>query len=439
MDDAIHSSAAHAMIKSPTTLDHLPPNLQNGLIAVSCLGILSLVCSAALCFHFLYRFFFWSKGPQVRANQFVVLIFNLILADIQQSVAFMMNIRWVTLRSIVSGSPECWAQGWFVSTGDLSSGIFTLAIAVHSLADIVFDYRVSKHAFRLILVALWTFNYACAGIGLALHPKDLYTRAGAWCWISSRYLNERFWLHYLWIIMAEFLTVVIYLLIFIILCFRVKSSYYITSTVQQRAQSAAKLIIAYPTIYVVCTLPLVIARLKTMAGVYVSYTEFCVAAAMITSCGWLDTLLYSLTRHNVLFGSEIANDRVRALDTFPASTSSNWRADRMFGTSTTIEATKKSRNKFRPPRAAFDEIPDYGGLLEKGSGDQPRPMSVKAETTVRIDIEQLDLGQMEMLRAEMDAIMANKGEGGNPDCIKGKLSFDSTSILNGEKGEEKAP
>ena len=64
---------------------------------------------------------------------------------------------------------------------------------------------------------------------------------------------------------------------------------------------AMKLIIAYPIVYVVCTLPLVKARLTSMAGRHVSFLELTIAGSMITSNGWLDVLLYCLTRRIMLF------------------------------------------------------------------------------------------------------------------------------------------
>jgi hypothetical protein len=166
------------------------------------------------------------------------------------------------------------------------------------------------------LVGLWVFNYALAIIGAAMHPSDFFVRAGAWCWINSKYSKERLWLHYIWILIAEFGTVIVYSMIFLILRRRVKSSFYTTSSTELRAKSAAKLIIAYPIGYVLCTLPLVIARLSSMGGRDVTFLELCIGGAMITSNGWLDVLLYTLTRHGLLFGSAMPSEHARTIETF---------------------------------------------------------------------------------------------------------------------------
>jgi hypothetical protein len=251
-----------AIVNAPTTLSPLNPELRRGLTAVTVFGFLSFITSVLLFLVLAYKLLYWhiGKAHNRRINQFIVLIFNLVFADIQQAIAFLLNIEWLRANAIEAGTPTCIAQGWFVSTGDLASGVFTFAIAVHSFMDITFDYRLPYLAFNLTLAVLWTFIYACAIIGLALHP-DLYTRAGAWCWINIKYDQERLWLHYFWVIIAEFGTVVVYTMTFLILRRRIQESFYATPATQVRAREATKLIIAYPIVYVVCTLPLVKARL----------------------------------------------------------------------------------------------------------------------------------------------------------------------------------
>jgi hypothetical protein len=367
----IETRMANSIITSSATLAPLPVVLRRGLAAVSALGFLSFFLSTMLLFRLAYRLV---RGTnKTRMNQFVILIFNLILADVQQSVAFMLNVQWLRRNAVAVGTSSCWAQGWFVSTGDLSSGLFTLAIAIHSYADIVHDYRLGHRTFLAAIVFLWIFDYMLAVIGVALHPADIYVRAGAWCWLNNKYSSERLWLHYLWILIAEFATVIIYTSIFTIIRQRVASSFYDSET-KNRANHAAKLIIAYPIIYVICTLPLVIARLMTMADQTVTFVQLCVAGAMITSNGWLDVLLYSITRRALLFGAEMAPEKARAIDTFRI------RPDDSFGNITTIEANGVSKNK---PRQLW-----LSTTNARSPGDSQENLfelnCVKMETVVRV-------------------------------------------------------
>ncbi|KAJ0158719.1 hypothetical protein CTA2_11023 [Colletotrichum tanaceti] len=59
----------------------------------------------------------------------------------------------------------------------------------------------------------------------------------------------------------------------------------------------------YPIIYILCTAPLALGRVITMAGKEVSLEYFCLAGAMIASNGWLDVLLFSTTRHVIIFNA----------------------------------------------------------------------------------------------------------------------------------------
>ncbi|KAK5136139.1 hypothetical protein LTR08_003976 [Meristemomyces frigidus] len=345
------------------------------------LASLSFYTSVVLFLRLAYRLITWRRKTHVRINQFIILIFNLVIADMQQSVAFLLNVLWLRKNAIQSNTPACWAQGWFVSIGDLSSGVFTLTIAVHAFMDIVWDRRLGHKAFLTVVLFLWTFVYMCAIIGVALHPDDYYVRAGAWCWVNAKYKIERLWLHYFWVIIAEFGTVILYALTFLILRQRVKRSFYNNTDTQIRAESAAKVIVAYPVVYVVCTLPLVIARLTSMAGGRLDFVKLCVAGAMITSNGWLDVLLYTLTRRALIFGPDMPGEHARALDTF------KFRPDHVYGTTTTIEASHTvglASNRRRAP----DGVPHSGHDSTEELCDW---QGVKAETVVQVRTETMEL------------------------------------------------
>ena len=386
------------IVTLPTTLSRLDDysTLHRGLIAVSFFGLLSFTLSVALFFRLAWRLISSSRkadsgGASSRTNQFVILLFNLVFADIQQSIAFLLNIHWLSQNAITVGTSTCWAQGWFVSTGDLSSGLFTLAIALHAFLDIVCDFRLGPKTFWAAIMGLWTFNYMLAIIGMGMHPHDLYERAGAWCWINGKYTNERLYLHYFWVIIAEFGTVFIYTLIWLILQKRVKDAFYTTSDTLLRARSAAKVIIAYPIVYVVCTLPLVKARLTSMAGEKVSFLELTIAGAMITSNGWLDVLLYTLTRRSALFGPDVNDPQAGVLSTFLL------RPDQVYGTTTVIEAPKPTRMS---SRLSMRRRPSQHGLHSRNTSTDElwaATAGVKTETTV---VVRNDTVEMDAMRRE---------------------------------------
>lgn len=52
----------------------------------------------------------------------------------------------------------------------------------------------------------------------------------------------------------------------------------------------------YPAVYVILTLPISVGRMVAMSGVHLPDVFFCIAGSFLTSCGWIDAILYTLTR-----------------------------------------------------------------------------------------------------------------------------------------------
>jgi hypothetical protein len=93
------------------SLSPLPLTLHKGLVAVTVFGFLSFFAAVALFSVLTWQIIKWSRKSK-STSQFVVLIYNLLLADIQQSVAFVLNSRWLVRNGIEVGTGYCWAQGW---------------------------------------------------------------------------------------------------------------------------------------------------------------------------------------------------------------------------------------------------------------------------------------------------------------------------------------
>ena len=128
---------------------------------------------------------FWQRLHKEPPNQFLVLIYNLLFADIQQALAFLLNAAWLSKDAVAVGTSQCWAQGWFVSTGDLASSIFISAIAAHTYLGVIKGYRLSTWAFYSVIMSLWAFIYGLAILGVIITNNGqstggLYIRAGAW-------------------------------------------------------------------------------------------------------------------------------------------------------------------------------------------------------------------------------------------------------------------
>lgn len=68
----------------------------------------------------------------------------------------------------------------------------------------------------------------------------------------------------------------------------------------------------YPLIYVVCTLPLALGRVATMAKAEVPIEYYCFAGTLMTANGLFDCILFGVTRHSIVFGSA---DNIASSDT----------------------------------------------------------------------------------------------------------------------------
>lgn len=254
----------------PQSLDPLTPIYKHGLIAVALTAMLSLVSVTALLVFITYRMISWRKfyKQYVGYNQYIVLIYNLLLADLQQAIAFAISFHWLRIGKIVAPTGPCVVQGWFVNVGDVASGLFVLAIAIHTWLGVLKGYRITYVWFVVVTVGIWVLSVALTLIGPIMHKKAFFARASGWCWISSDYQLERLWLHYFWVFVVEFGTIAIYGHIFFHLRGRISSI--IHNDVSKLAR-ATKFMIMYPLVYVILTLPIAVGRMVAMTGMYLCW------------------------------------------------------------------------------------------------------------------------------------------------------------------------
>jgi hypothetical protein len=162
-----------------STLPRLPSEVHPWLRALVILALLSFISSITLLALLTYRVLRWRIKAK-RINQFAILILNLLWADTQQAIGFFLNVEWLRLDAIVVENPICAAQGWLISTGDLASGVWCFAIALHTFASVLFNYRLRNRYFYMTIVFLWLFIYGVSAIGMGRYSHHLYVRSGIW-------------------------------------------------------------------------------------------------------------------------------------------------------------------------------------------------------------------------------------------------------------------
>jgi hypothetical protein len=157
-------------------------------IAMGVVAILSLTSTLGLLSFLTYRFIFWQryyKRPLAQ-NQYVVLIYNLLLVDLQQAIAFLISLHWVSRGSVHFGETACYLQGWWIQIGDPGSGLFVLSIALHTGAVVLRGRQLPFRTFFYCVIALWMFILILGFIPVGLYGSKVFVITEAnWVCIST--------------------------------------------------------------------------------------------------------------------------------------------------------------------------------------------------------------------------------------------------------------
>jgi hypothetical protein len=172
---------------APNSLDKLSPLERSGLMPLGLLALLSITSVSALLIFITHRLISWRKHYKeyVGYNQYVVLIYNLLIADLQQSIAFSISFHWLRVDGILAPTTACFLQGWFLQIGDVSSGFFVLAIAIHTWLGVVKGYKLPYMWFVVSILMLWLFALVLTILGPAIYGGRYFTRTAEW--VSSRF------------------------------------------------------------------------------------------------------------------------------------------------------------------------------------------------------------------------------------------------------------
>ncbi|KAK7757781.1 hypothetical protein SLS62_000159 [Diatrype stigma] len=321
--------------EEPFTLEDMDDEIHGGLLAIGTLATISVIFTSMLLSFITWRMIKWKSyyASFVGRNQCVVLIYQLILADLLQALGFIISFHWASGRAIRGPDSVCFAQGWLIQLGDVASGFFVMAIALHTCRQVAtMTSRSSSSSssgaalrstspirhrhFLAGICGIWAFSLLLTALAPILGGRYVFLRAGSWCWISEEHDDYRLGLHYLWIFIVQFGSIFVYTAGFYSI-YRSKYSRKLSAnnanggrgagaTVQGGASSrvlrrAASSMLAYACAYTVLTLPLAAGRMATMSHRNLSPRFYLIAGCLFTSSGWVDALLYTLTRRSLLF------------------------------------------------------------------------------------------------------------------------------------------
>jgi hypothetical protein len=152
--------------------------------------------------------------------------------------------------------------------------------------------------------------------------------------------------------------------------------------------------VVYPSVYVVCTIPLASARMAAMTGHPPSLARLCLSGAIMTSNGWLDVLLYTCTRRIMIFSDEPPSDE-NGIDTFAAF----WATDhsKRFGGECTVEATHAHPRSTRRGRS---KVTLHSRSSSSHELCMDNTMDIKMVTTTQVTSEPAQPEDYEEMEAE---------------------------------------
>lgn len=165
-----------------SSLDPLPPDIRHGMIAMGIIGLFSSLSTISLIIFITWRMITWRKyyDAPIASNQIFVLIYNLLLADFQQALSFLIAFHWVSENRLVGPTNACFAQGWLIQIGDVSSGLWVLSIGVHTFTNLVLQRKVPMKVFIGWVVCLWLFCFILTAVGPIIYKRAFFVPAGAW-------------------------------------------------------------------------------------------------------------------------------------------------------------------------------------------------------------------------------------------------------------------
>ncbi|EMR70687.1 putative integral membrane protein [Eutypa lata UCREL1] len=379
--------------------------VHRGLMAIGSLAALSVIFTTALLSFITWRMISWKSyyTSFIGRNQCIVLIYQLILADLLQALGFLISFHWASAREILGPDPVCFAQGWLIQLGDVASGFFVLAIALHTCCQVTLSRSIMQYRhFMASICGIWAFSLLLTALAPAIGGRYVFLRAGSWCWISEEHDGFRLGLHYIWIFIVQFGSILVYVAGFYSIY---RGKYASSNRVIQGASSrvlrrAATAMLAYACAYTVLTLPLAAGRMATMSHRNLSPTFYLVAGCLFTSSGWVDALLYTLTRRSLLF-QELdpdSNHRHHNNDhnnnnnaggggageqTNPDRHRSYYSANPQSPTS--LHRASSTDSILGKDREAFG-----GGGRRSGGGESGRFGGIKVDTTVNVVLDDLE-------------------------------------------------
>ncbi|KAF8261259.1 hypothetical protein EI94DRAFT_1746334, partial [Lactarius quietus] len=139
-----------------------------------------------------------------------IYMLSLFVYDILEAIGGTLNIRWAQ-DGIVTTGAYCTAQGITKQIGAVGVALTTLILTIHTFTAALWGVGADARYFAFGIVTLiCLFVLLWVGIGNGIH-KNFETPTPYWCWIGPKYDGERLAGEYIWMWIALFASVVMYI------------------------------------------------------------------------------------------------------------------------------------------------------------------------------------------------------------------------------------
>ncbi|KZL84808.1 integral membrane protein [Colletotrichum incanum] len=259
------------------------------------------------------------EGEEMEVRSpFPILVYNLLLADMMEAVAYSLSIYWILQDGIFAPSPVCWAQGWLGSTSNLAASLFLTAISINTFLTVGLGYKPAPWTVYTTIAVLWIFDFGINGAGVIasmLHPaaprESFFMRANVWCWISTAYDSWRLWAHYFWVMVSIAITVSLYAYVFFALWRQKRNCRHLPTKRSSQSQESGfqnnreqeprrltgyhPAFLVYPFVYIGCSVPLVVGRVTSLLGIDLGILYFAFAGSVLAANGLFNSILWTST------------------------------------------------------------------------------------------------------------------------------------------------
>lgn len=126
----------------------------------------------------------------------LLLIYNLILADMVLSAAYIHDGVWLSMDGIIVPSLTCSSQGWIISMGCLATSGFLLIISIFSYLGIIRGYKATSRDVTIACSTLWLLSILTASVGsIFVRDQTYYGRETNWVSSPPSKIDPRSCLH----------------------------------------------------------------------------------------------------------------------------------------------------------------------------------------------------------------------------------------------------